>query len=185
MSAFFMSVVAFFTSLATIVTSFLGFDIGSKEKQVENFKVTTYIRGDYIQEENSLYSEDFDIVTDVILFECASFDNNGNVVYEKDKLETALKNIRNAIGERDVIETVNINNVPVDISIPDLRIVLIIYSFYINYCEYMNSVIRLDDFYEKMKEQKNVFEGLDEMQIKEKFELFVHMIPILQQIKEY
>jgi hypothetical protein len=49
----------------------------------------------------------------------------------------------------------------------------------------MNSVIRLDDFYEKMKEQKNVFEGLDEMQIREKFELFVHMIPILQQIKEY
>ena len=108
MSAFFMSVVAFFTSLATIVTSFLGFDIGSKEKQVENFKVTTYIRGDYVQEENSLYSEDFDIITDVILFECASFDSEGNVIYEKEKLETALKNIRNAIGERDVNITLNL-----------------------------------------------------------------------------
>ena len=108
MSAFFMSVVAFFTSLATIVTSFLGFDIGSKEKQVENFKVTTYIRGDYIQEENSLYSEDFDIVTDVILFECASFDNEGNIVYDKVKLETALKNIRKAIGERNINITLNL-----------------------------------------------------------------------------
>jgi hypothetical protein len=36
-----------------------------------------------------------------------------------------------------------------------------------------------------MKEEKNVFEGLDEMQIREKFELFVHMIPILQQMKHY
>ena len=108
MSAFFMSVVAFFTSLATIVTGFLGFDISSPDKKVENFKVTTYIRGDYIQEENSLYSEDFDIITDVILFECASFDNKGNIVYEKDKLETALKNIRNAIGERDINITLNL-----------------------------------------------------------------------------
>lgn len=58
------------------------------------------MRGDYVQSAESLYAEDFDIVTDVILFECASFDNEGKVNLEKNKLETALKNIRSAVGNK-------------------------------------------------------------------------------------
>ncbi len=108
MSVFIDRIVAFFTALITIITSFFGFGAGDSDRKVENFKVTTYIRGDYVQTEDSLYAEDFDIVTDVILFECASFDNEGNVVYDKDKLETALGNIRKAIGERDVNITLNL-----------------------------------------------------------------------------
>lgn len=99
-------ITAFFTALIALITSFLGIDSGNS--QVENFRVTTYIRGDYVQSADSLYPEDFDIVTDVILFECASFDNEGNVNLEKDKLETALKNIRNAIGNRDIRITLNL-----------------------------------------------------------------------------
>ena len=149
-------------------------------------KMATWYRGSQYEENSILMSHINNKPVDASKYNnFPQIDNLKNVLkYIGVKLEPDIYGY-NTIGERDVIETVNINNVPVDISIPDLRIVLIIYSFYINYCEYMNSVIRLDDFYEKMKEQKNVFEGLDEMQIREKFELFVHMIPILQQIKEY
>lgn len=107
MSVFIERIIAFFTALTTIITSFFGFG-PCNDKKVDNFRVTAYIRGDYVQSEDSLYAEDFDIITDVILFECASFDNEGNVIYEKEKLETALSNIRKAIGDRDVNITLNL-----------------------------------------------------------------------------
>lgn len=108
MFAFVDRIVAFFTALITIVTGFWGFDSSFLNGKVDDFKVTTYIRGDYIQSENSLCSEDFEIVTDVILFECASFNSDGEVIYDEKKLETALENIRKAIGERDINVTVNL-----------------------------------------------------------------------------
>ena len=74
----------------------------------EAFRVTAYVRGEFIQSDETLHPEDFDIITDVILFECASFDNKGEIIYDKDKLETALKNLRTAIGERDVNITLNL-----------------------------------------------------------------------------
>lgn len=101
-------IMASFTALIALITSFLGLGGDSINKKVDDFKVTTYIRADYVQSADSLYAEDFDIVTDVILFECASFDSEGNVNLEKDKLETALKNIRGAIGDRDVNITLNL-----------------------------------------------------------------------------
>ncbi len=108
MGVFFERVVAFFTSLVLIISNFLGLGDTPFNNKTEDFKVTTYVRGDYIQNENSLYGEDFDIVTDAILFECASFNSNGEVVYDEHKLETALANLRKAIGERDVNITVNL-----------------------------------------------------------------------------
>ncbi len=108
MIVFFERIIAFFTSLAIIIANFLGLGGIPGNKKAENFRVTTYIRGDYVQSENSLYAEDFDIVTDVILFECASFNSEGEVIYDKTKLETALGNIRKAIGERDINITLNL-----------------------------------------------------------------------------
>lgn len=100
-------IIAFFTALIVFITGLFGlnFEIGNK---VNDFRVTAYIRGDYVQTKDSLYSEDFDIITDVILFECASFNNKGEVVYDENKLETALSNIRNAIGDKDVNITLNL-----------------------------------------------------------------------------
>lgn len=106
MLTFISRMIAFFMSVINIITGLTGG--GLIDKKVDDFKVTAYIRGDYVQSENSLYAEDFDIVTDVILFECASFDNEGNVNLEKQKLETALNNIRAAIGDRDVNITLNL-----------------------------------------------------------------------------
>ena len=100
-------ITAFFSALLTLAGSFLGISSNTIKKE-ENFRVTTYIVGSYVQTEDSLHSEDFDIVTDVIVFGCATFDNEGNVNIEKDTLSVALKNIRNAIGDRDIRITLNI-----------------------------------------------------------------------------
>ena len=102
---------AVFIALVIVVISFVGCSndaIDEEIKPVEDFKVVAYIRGDYVQEENSLYAEDFDIITDVILFECASFNSEGKVNLDKEKLETALANIRKAIGGRNVKITLNL-----------------------------------------------------------------------------
>ena len=108
MTVFLSQITAFFTAIILVVTNFLGIDMDMSDKKVDDFKVTTYIRGDYVQSPDSLYAEDFDIVTDVILFECASFNSEGEIVYDEAKLETALGNIRNAIGDRDVNITLNL-----------------------------------------------------------------------------
>ena len=107
MNVFFDRIIAFFTALITFITGLFGLNIEIGNK-VDDFRVTTYIRGDYVQDKESLHPEDFDIITDVILFECASFNSNGEVVYDQNKLETALSNIRNAIGDRDVSITLNL-----------------------------------------------------------------------------
>ena len=67
-------IIAFFTALITLIANLLGISTDKVVQKVDDFKVTTYIRGDYVQSPDSLYAEDFDIVTHVILFECASFD---------------------------------------------------------------------------------------------------------------
>lgn len=55
-----------------------------------------------------IYEEDFDIVTDVIVFECASFNSSGEVEYEEEKMGTVLSRVRAAIGDRDVHITLNL-----------------------------------------------------------------------------
>ncbi len=107
MSVFIKQIISFFISIALVISNFLGINVPFTEK-VEDFRVTTYIRGEYVQSESSLYPEDFDIVTDVILFECASFNSEGKVICNEPILETALANIRRAIGSRDVKITLNL-----------------------------------------------------------------------------
>ncbi len=106
MAVFFERVVAFFSSLILIISNLLGIGGNPFAEKVEEFKVTTYIRGAYVSESN-IYPEDFDVVTDVILFECASFNAEGEVICNSD-LEPALRVIRNAIGDRDVNVTLNL-----------------------------------------------------------------------------
>ena len=104
----FRNIFACITAIVTLVLNFFGIGSDKPIEKVENFKVTTYIRGDFAQSPQSIYAEDFDIVTDVIIFECATFDNKGNVNVETEKLETVLNNLRNAIGDRDVHITLNL-----------------------------------------------------------------------------
>lgn len=101
-------IIAFITSLVSIITGLLGIDSNCIVKKVEDFRVSSYVVSDYIQDISALYSEDFDIITDVIIFGCATFDANGNVNIEKQELETALKNLRQTIGDRDVAININL-----------------------------------------------------------------------------
>ena len=101
---------ALFLCIILLTSSFVGCskNVNAEPVNKENFRVTAYIRGDYVQSEDSLNGEDFDIITHVILFECASFDVDGQVVLETQKLETALQNIHKAIGDRDVKISLNL-----------------------------------------------------------------------------
>lgn len=101
-------ILAFFTTVVTLVASLFGIGGNGADNKVDSFRVTSYLRAEYVQSRDSLYSEDFDIITDVILFECARFDSEGNVILQKDLLETALDNIRDAIGEKNVRVTLNL-----------------------------------------------------------------------------
>ena len=109
MITFIQRVLAFFTTIATIISSFLGINGSLIDKKVDDFRVTTYIRGDAIMHwGGELYEEDFNIVTDAIIFECASFNSKGEVEYDEEKMETVLTKVRNAIGDRDVHLTLNL-----------------------------------------------------------------------------
>ena len=108
MTVFLSQITAFFTAIILVVTNFFGIDIDMSDRKVDDIKVTTYIRGEYVQSPDSIHAEDFDIVTDVILFECASFNAEGEVICNEPVLSTALGNIRNAIGDRDVNITLNL-----------------------------------------------------------------------------
>ena len=109
MFTFMKRFIGFFSALLTVISSFLGISDGLNLGKVDDFKVTTYIRGDAIMYwGGELYEEDFDIVTDAILFECASFNNKGEVVYDEEKMETVLSKVRSVIGDRDVHLTLNL-----------------------------------------------------------------------------
>jgi GH18 family chitinase len=106
---FIQRVVGFFTALVMIVSNFLGVNLNIGDQKVDNFKVTTYIRGDAVMYwGGELYEEDFDIVTDAIIFECATFNNKGEVEYDEEKMEAVLSKVRTAIGDRDVHLTLNL-----------------------------------------------------------------------------
>lgn len=97
-----------FVLLAMITCTLFGCVKEEEKPENREFKVTAYIRGDYIKAEEDLCSEDFDIITDVILFECAFFDNEGKVIFDEEKMRSVLGIIRDVIGERDVKITLNL-----------------------------------------------------------------------------
>jgi len=109
MITFIQRIISFLTALSTIISGFFGINSEICDKKVDDFKVTTYIRGDAIMYwGGELYEEDFDIVTDVIIFECATFNNKGEVEYDEEKIETVLTKVRHAIGDRDIHLTLNL-----------------------------------------------------------------------------
>jgi GH18 family chitinase len=104
---FIKRIIAFFTAVMSILSSLLGIG-GIKEQKAEAFRVTTYVVADYVQDINTLHSEDFDIITDIILFGAATFDNEGKVYINDESLSKALYNLRTVIGDKDIHMTLNI-----------------------------------------------------------------------------
>ncbi len=103
----FQRICAFFIAVWSFIAAAFGFEapLGNK---VESFRVTSYVIADRILSENSLCKEDFDIITNVILFGCATFETDGSVSVNKEVLATALNNINAAKGNNDIVITLNL-----------------------------------------------------------------------------
>jgi len=85
-------------SFSVIITFILNlFGISGK---AEDFRVTSYIVADTVTSSESLHSEDFDIITDVILFGFATFDTEGIVNINDEVMTRSLSILRETIGKR-------------------------------------------------------------------------------------
>ncbi len=104
---FFKSIIAIMTAIISLISGFFGIDSKPEDTADKAFRVKSYVICDRIQDPSSLCSEDFDIITDVILFGVATFDTKGNVTIDREVLETALYNLETVIGDRDIEITLN------------------------------------------------------------------------------
>ncbi len=101
--------IAVLLCLCTMLCVFCGCSSApAAENTNTEFEVVSYAVASNIQSPDSLHAEDFDIITTVILFGCVTFDEAGEVHADTSVLETALANLRNCIGERDVKITLNL-----------------------------------------------------------------------------
>ena len=108
-----------FCSFATVRTSSLKVvsDVPAVVKNVrvshctsENseFRVTAYAVASTVADGENVKVSDFDVITDVILFGCVTFDENGELSADKELLEKSLGVLKNAADGKDVRFYVNV-----------------------------------------------------------------------------
>lgn len=102
--------VALFLCMVTVVTLLTGCSNAAKSTPVDinSFRVTAYITADSIQDPAALTAEDFDIITDIILFSCVTFDETGALQVQTEWIETALKNLQPILSQHDIPVYVNV-----------------------------------------------------------------------------
>lgn len=148
-------------------------------------KITTYFRGSQYEENSMLMSQLNNIGIDTSKYnKFPQIDNLKNILK---LLGTELKPDifgYSTIGTVDELHDIYINNVNIKISIPDLRYILIMYSYYMQYAECMNGTVDMVDFFNKM-DGTNLFEGMTDEYIHSIYDMFVQLLPTLQQLKEY
>lgn len=101
------TILSILTSVIVLINGIFGIG-NSGDGKVDDFKVTTYLRGDNVYSAADLNPEDFDIITDLIIFECATFNNKGEVEYDEAKMERVMSAVRTVIGDRDIHITLNL-----------------------------------------------------------------------------
>ena len=148
-------------------------------------KITTYFRGSQYEDNSVLMSQLNEVGIDTSKY---------NKFPQLDNLKNVLKLLGaklapdifgyNTIGAHDVTYDVLINNVNINISIPDLRYILIMHSYYLQYEEYNNGVVDMNDFLSQMN-KTDIFEGQSKEYIDSIYKLFTELLPILQQLKQY
>lgn len=149
-------------------------------------KISSYFRGSQYEENSVLMSHLNNMKIDTSKY---------NKFPQLDNLKNVLKlmGIRmapdvfgyNTIGNVDDEMDLLFNNVTVKISIPDLRYVLIMYSYYMQYESYKNGTVDMIDFFNNIT-KTNLFDGVtDQVYINTVFERFVNLLPTLQQLKQY
>ena len=149
-------------------------------------KISSYFRGSQYEENSVLMSHLNNMKIDTSKY---------NKFPQLDNLKNVLKlmGIRiapdmfgyNTIGNVDDEMDILFNNVTVKISIPDLRYILIMYSYYMQYESYKNGTVDMIDFFNNIS-KTNLFDGVtDQTYINSVFERFVELLPTLQQLKQY
>lgn len=148
-------------------------------------KITTYYRGSQYEDESMLMAQLNDMELDLTKFnKFPQLSNMKNVLKLNGvKLQESPFTF-NSIGLIDKKYTLHMNNVTVDLSIPDLSYVLQIHSYYLKYEQYLNGAVDMIDFFDYIR-GTNLFEMRDEEYIQYVFDLFVRILPVLQQIKQY
>ena len=148
-------------------------------------RISTFYRGSQYEPNSVLMSQLNGVGINTEKFnQFPQLDNLKNILK---LLGTALKSDihwYNTIGNVDEIHSVKIGNVDVDISIPDLRYILIMESYYLQYCTTVMGEIDMIDFFNNMS-KTNVFLGLDQEYIQYIFNKFSELLPVLQQRKQY
>lgn len=148
-------------------------------------KISTYFRGSQYEDNSILMSQLNNLGVDTEKYnQFPQLDNLKNILKLLGaKLKPDIFGY-NTIGNVDEIHEVLINNVKIDISIPDLRYMLIMHSYYLQYQEYIKGTIDMVDFLTQMS-NTNVFHGLSEKYINSIYQKFVDLLPTLQQLKQY
>ena len=148
-------------------------------------RISTYYRGSQYEPNSVLMSQLNGIGIDTNKFnQFPQLDNLKNILK---LLGTSLKpdiHWYNTIGNVDEVHSVKIGNVDVDISIPDLRYILIMESYYLQYTNSVRGEVDMIDFFNNMA-NTNVFLGLDKEYIEYIFKKFSELLPVLQQRKIY
>lgn len=100
-------IISFLMAVWSILLSYSGAN-APLGKKAESFRVTTYVVASYTQDINAFCYEDFDIITDAILFGCAVFDENGDITVDENMLENSLRNLHTVIDGREVNISINL-----------------------------------------------------------------------------
>lgn len=149
-------------------------------------KIGTYYRGSQYEENSILMGQLNDMHIDITKYnKFPQLDNLKNKLKLMGiKLEHDIYGY-NTIGCIYDEEEVMFNNVPVQISIPDLRYVLILYSYYTQFQEKARGALNMDEFFEYIG-TTNLFDGVEDKEyIHSVYVRFMDLIPILQQLKQY
>jgi len=147
-------------------------------------KITTYFRGSQYEENSILMSQLNDMGVDLSKYnQFPQLDNLKNTLkFMGIKLRPDIFGF-STIGAVDKTYPVYINNVKIDVSIPDLRFFLIMHSYFMYYQE-SHPFVDMIEFY-KMIDETNLFEGCSRDYIESIYERFTQLLPILQQLKQY
>ena len=148
-------------------------------------KITTYFRGSQYEDNSVLMSQLNNIGIDMTKYnKFPQLDNLKNVLqFFGIELQPDMFGCR-TIGFVDKVYEVMINNCKIQISIPDLRMMLILHSYYLRFQQEHAGFVDIVEFYKQM-DYLNIFDGLSEEEVLTLKEKFNALLPIFQQLKQY
>lgn len=147
-------------------------------------KLTTYYRGSQYMENSMLMSQLNDMGLDLSKYnQFPQLDNLKNTLkFMGIKLKPDIFNY-STIGFFDEIHKVLINNVEVEVSVPELRFHLIMFSYFMKY-QKTHEFVDMAEFF-SMIDETDLFQGCTREYVVSTYEKFTHLLPILQQLKQY